>query len=131
MKLALGLMADADCAFDDEPLQLADALALSPLAWPLRYAYPVRQIGPDCQPLEQPAEATYLIACRDRNDRVRILASNAVTIRLLQLIDEGRDSRRCFEIVAAELGSEVERIQRTGLAALDRLHLQDVVVRAT
>src|SRR3546814_5838583 len=28
----------------------------SPLAWPLAYAWPVHRIGPDHQPLEQPAQ---------------------------------------------------------------------------
>ncbi len=129
VKLALELAPDADCAFDDEPLAIDDAIALSPLAWPLRYAYPVPRIGPDFQPAEPSAEPTYLIACRNRQDRARFLASNAVTTRLLQLVDEGGAMRHCLETVAVELGAPAATIERSGLAILNRLHRHDVVVR--
>ena len=130
VRLALDLAADADCTFDDDPVGVDDALALSPLAWPLRYAYPVRRLGPSCQPAEPPAEPTCLIACRDRRDRVRFIAANAVTLRLLQFVAEGRDTRRCLAAIAAELDAPPARIERTGLATLNRLHRSDVVVRA-
>jgi len=129
VQLALGRAADTGVVFDDEPMDLDAKLSLSPLAWPLRYAYPVRRIGPDHQPDEPPAEATYLIACRDRRDRVRIIESNAVTTRLLQLVAEGEDGRGCCAAIAAELGAPLARIEASALAMLNRLHRLDVVIR--
>ena len=129
VEMALDLAPDADCGFDDEPVRPDDALALSPLAWPLRYAYPVREIGADYQPTEPPDGPTWLIGWRDREDRVRFVASNAVTIRLLRLIDDGSTCREAFGIIAKEIDSSREQVARTGLATLNRLHGHDVVVR--
>ena len=129
VEMALDLAPDADCEFDNEPVHLDDALALSPLAWPLRYAYPVRQIGTDYQPTEPPDAPTWLIGWRNREDRVRFLSSNAVTIRLLKLIDDGSACREAFGVIAAEIGASPERVAETGMATLNRLHSHDIVVR--
>ena len=129
VEMALDLAPDADCEFDDEPVDADDNLALSPLAWPLRYAYPVRQIGLDCQPTSPPDTPTWLIGWRNREDRVRFMASNAVTIRLLKLIDEGSANRDAFDAIAAEIDASPERVAETGLATLNRLHGHDIVVR--
>lgn len=129
VEMALDLAPDADCEFDDEPVHADDALALSPLAWPLRYAYPVREIGADYQPTEPPDSPTWLIGWRTREDRVRFMSSNAVTIRLLKLIDDGRTCRDVFGVIAGEIGSPPERVAETGMATLNRLHSHDIVVR--
>ena len=129
VEMALDLAPDADCEFDDEPVQAEDALALSPLAWPLRYAYPVRRIGAGYQPTEPPETPTWLIGWRNRHDRVRFMASNAATIRLLKLIDGGSSAKRAFEVLAEEMDASPERIVETGLATLNRLHGHDIVVR--
>jgi len=128
VRLALDLAPDADCEFDDDPVGPGDRLALSPLAWPLRYAYPVTRIDAEFRPSEPADEPTWLIACRNRHHRIRFTKSNAATTRLLQLV-EGGDNRSAFETLAAELDSAVERIERTGLETLNRLHLEDIVVR--
>ena len=129
VEMALDLAPDADCEFDDEPVHPDDALALSPLAWPLRYAYPVRRIGPEYQPAEPPDAPTWLIGWRDREDRVRFMTSNAVTIRLLKLIDDGRTCGDAFGAIAGEIDATQERVAETGLATLNRLHGHDIVVR--
>ena len=129
VKRSLDFAPDADCDFDDEPVAMDDALDLSPLAWPLRYAYPVQRIGKDFLPAEPPSAITYLVVCRDRHDRVRVVASNAVTGRLLELLAAGNDCRSCFETIARETGLPPARVIRKGLAMLDRLHRQDLIVR--
>ena len=130
VQYTLGLAPDMPSqAFDDEPVASADVLALSSLALPLRYAYPVTEIGPDCQPTAPPEAPTYLIACRNRHDEVRMLASNAATIRLLELIDEGLRTGEAFGRLAVEVDRPREVVERSGLAILNRLHEQDVVVR--
>ena len=60
---------------------------LSPLAWHLAYRYPVHRIGPDYQPQQPGALPTFLVVYRDRDDQVGFLEINAVTKRLLELID--------------------------------------------
>lgn len=129
VRFALDRAPDADCVFDDEPVGIDDALALSPLAWPLHYLYPVESISADLQPVEPAAEPTWLIACRNRHDKVRFTKSNAVTTRLLNLLGEG-DSRAALATLATELNSDPEHVERTGLKTLNRLHRQDIVVRA-
>ena len=129
VEMALDLAPDADCVFDDEPVQPDEALALSPLAWPLRYAYPVREISSDYLPTEPPDTPTWLIGWRNRHDRVRFMASNAATIRLLKLLDDGRPISHAFEELAGEIDASYERVVETGLATLNRLHGHDIVVR--
>ncbi len=129
VEMALDLAPDAGCAFDDEPVHVDDALALSPLAWPLRYAYPVREIGPDYQPGDPPDAPTWLIGWRNREHRVRFMASNATTVRLLKLIDDGYRCRDAFGRIAEEIGAPPERVAETGLTTLNRLHGNDIVVR--
>ena len=128
-KRALDLAPDADCDFDDEPIAMDDAIDLSPLAWPLRYAYPVQRIGADFRPAAPPPDHTYLIVCRNRHDRVRVVSSNAVTIRLLELLRQGNDCRSCFEIIAGETGLSLAPVAQSGLTVLNQLHRQDVIVR--
>ncbi len=57
---------------------------VSPLVWPLSYVFPVHRLGPDYQPAEPPADPTFLLVYRNRADEVRFMASNAVTVHLLQ-----------------------------------------------
>ncbi len=130
VRLVLARAPDADCDFGDTPIGIDDDIALSPLAWPLSYAYPVRRLSVDYQPATAPREPTCLIAYRDRHDEVRFMTTNAVTIRLLALVAEGRNTRDCLATVAQELGSPVENIESHGLATLNRLRRRDIVVPA-
>lgn len=59
---------------------------VSPLAWPLSYQYPVHRLGPDYQPQCAPEQPTFLIVYRNRRDEVAFMESNAVTVRLLELL---------------------------------------------
>ena len=128
VRFALDLAPDAEGVFDDDPIGIDDDLRVSPLAWPLRYAYPVQRIRPDYQPMEPADEPTWLIACRNRHDRVRFTKSNALTTRLLKLIEEN-DNRGALKMLAQEIDAPAERIEHTGLETLNRLHRQDIVVR--
>ena len=129
VKSALALAPDADLPKDDKAIEADDRLAVSPLAWPLRYAYPVRRLGPDFQPATAPPQATHLIAYRDRRHDVRFISSNAATMRLLELLGERESVRGCFEAIAAELDAPLAAIERFGLATLRRLQEHDIVHR--
>lgn len=88
----------------DDPL--SNSWALSPLAWPLAYRFPVHLIGKDFQPPKAPEIPTCLVVYRDREDAVRFLETNPVTHRLLTLLrDEGPiEATDCLAIIARELG---------------------------
>ena len=57
---------------------------VSPLAMCLSYQYPVHKISPRHQPLAP--ELTQLVVYRNREDKVRFMAANAMTLRLLYLL---------------------------------------------
>ncbi len=90
VELALDI-ADVDLS-EPKPADTANVLdsnlAVSPLAWPLAYRYRVHHIGPEFQPDEPGEEPTYLVVYRNHSDDVRFMEINAVTFRLLQLLQE-------------------------------------------
>lgn len=71
---------------------LAGTPVVSPLAWNLNYRFPVHRIGPDHQPAAPDPEPTCLVVYRTRQGQVEFLEINAVTQRLLQLLQEDPDA---------------------------------------
>jgi uncharacterized protein len=71
---------------------LKQHVALSPLAWPLAYQYPVHKIAPAFLPLEAPAQATFLIVYRNKEDEVNFIEITPMTYRLLEMIQEHEKS---------------------------------------
>lgn len=96
---------------------------VSPLAWRLSYRYPVHLIGEHFRPAQVPAEPTFLIVYRDRKDAVRFMTANAVTLRLLQLLEDDRCSGRAALVqIAGELGnSNTDAVLSSGLETLQQL----------
>jgi hypothetical protein len=70
---------------------LQQRLGVSPLSWSLSYQYPVHKISRDYQPASPPATPTFLVVYRNRQDKVRFLEVNALTVRLLQLLNESAE----------------------------------------
>jgi hypothetical protein len=66
---------------------LAGRPLVSPLAWTLAYEWPVQRIGPDAIPDAPGEQPTYLIVNRNRQDEVKFMEVNAVTARLMQLLE--------------------------------------------
>lgn len=62
-------------------------LAVSPLAWPLAYRWPVHRIGPEHRPVAPPPEPTFLVVYRDVGDRVLFLEIGPETARLLDALE--------------------------------------------
>lgn len=85
----------------DQPFE---QLALSPLAWPVSYRFPVHKIGPGYQPAEAPLTPTHLVVYRDRSDRVRFMESNPATHRLIQLIVAEGSVDQVIAALVKELG---------------------------
>lgn len=104
---------------------------LSPLAVPLCYQYDVHRIGPDYQPDKAPEQLTYLLVYRNKEDAVRFMEINAVTARLLQLMQEQDISPgfRLLELIADELDS-VDRdvVLAGGQQALEYLSSVGVIL---
>jgi len=63
-------------------------LAVSPLAWPLAYRWPVHRLGPDHQPAQPPAAPTFLVVYRDAGDTVQFLEIGPETARLLDALEQ-------------------------------------------
>jgi len=104
---------------------------ISPLAWPLSYNYEVHKISEDYIPDEAPAQATHLIVYRDHDDQVRFMEINAVTARLLFLLDEDTavSGRAALEQIAEELQHpDANAVVDSGLATLSELHERGIIL---
>lgn len=104
---------------------------ISPLAWTLAYAYPVQRIGPDFQPAAPGAEPTYLVVYRTRQDEVKFMEINAVTARLMQLIEESPQSSGGALLVqiATELQHpEPQQVLAAGRGILAGLRERDILL---
>jgi len=131
VELALDVAEDeiGDAALERDGDLLDGVPVLSPLAWGLSYSYPVHRISADFQPEQPPAEPTRLIVYRNREDAVKFIETNAVTLRMLELIEDERMSgRELLAAIAAELGRPGDAgVLAAGAETLERLRQLDVV----
>ena len=120
--------------FPEQALMSCSA-TVSPLVWCLTYAYPVHRIGPiflSENTLQVPPEQpTHLIVYRNRQDKVRFMEANAVTLRLVQLIQGSAEGKikDHLEVIAAELQQPLsEGFFNHAQRLLQQLHSLDIVV---
>ncbi len=126
----------ADIDLDAEPVErdgdlLAGRPLVSPLAWPLSYAYPVHRIGPAFRPTEPGDTPTCLIVYRNRDDEVKFMETNPVTLRMLQLLDEvdGRSGEEILRQVAGEMQHpDPDVVVRGGAETLRELRDKDIIL---
>ncbi|MDD1621515.1 MAG: putative DNA-binding domain-containing protein [Methylococcaceae bacterium] len=112
---------------------LGREIALSPLAWPLAYQYPVQRIAPDFLPLMPPEQATYLIVYRDRDDNVHFMQSTAITFRLLQILEQHQSlgGAASLERLATEARHiDPERLFEQGVKTLQDMAEKGIVIPA-
>lgn len=78
---------------------------MSALAWPLSYQYKVHNISSDYIPDSPEAQGCHIVVYRDTDDEVHFLEINAVTARLLFLLNEDRQmtGQSALEQIASEL----------------------------
>lgn len=124
---------DPDGAPGSSPGQalLSGRPALSPLAWPLAYAWPVHRIGPDFQPETPPDAPTLLLVHREAGGRIRFHELNPLTYRLLQRLDEAPalSGRAQLQALAAEAArTDVDDFIREGLAMLSNWRAAGIVL---
>jgi hypothetical protein len=103
---------------------------VSPLVHVLAYNWPVHHIAADYQPEQPLDQPVWLLIYRDAEDDVRFMEINAVTARLLALLDEDgmRSGRAVLEQIATELGAaDPAPIIRFGHETLENLRARDIV----
>lgn len=107
IELALDISSETlPAAVASERDPLTAPLSLSPLAQLLCYQYPVHKISPSFRPSEAPVQPTCLVAYRNSRDEVKFLETNAVTLRLLELL---HDHEMTAEQVLRKLAAELQR----------------------
>lgn len=105
-------------------------VALSPLAWPLVYQYPVQKIGPAFLPLEAPEQPTFLIVYRNKEDDVNFVEITPITYRLLEIVQEYESLlvEDCLKQVAEESNhADPEFIIAGGLQILKALAEKTII----
>ncbi|TWD50402.1 DUF2063 domain-containing protein [Pseudomonas sp. SJZ131] len=121
----------------DQPLPASDAesmlerpLRVSPLAWPLAYAWPVQLLGPNYQPDAAPDQPTLLLVRRAEDWSVKFAELSPLAWRLLQRIGEfpALDGRAHLQGLAQEAGAAgSSEFMENGWALLQQMHAQRVV----
>lgn len=103
---------------------LCSAPVLSPLAWPLAYAWPVHRIRPGHVPAVAPSQPTLLLVRRDAAGGVEFVELSPLTFRLLQRIAEepGLDGQQQLRALAVEAAAaDVEAFVGEGARMLESL----------
>lgn len=120
-----------------EPLRASDVglllerpLQVSPLAWPLAYAWPVQLVGPDYRPEAPPAQPTLLLVRRVEDWSVKFSELSPLAWRLLQRIGEfpplnGREQLEGLAVEAGAAGSQ--DFIDSGAALLRQMHGEGVI----
>ena len=114
----------------DAALLLDRPLQVSPLAWPLAYAWPVQLLGPDFQPDALPDQPTFLLVRRAEDWSVKFSGLSPLAWRLLQRIVEfpeltGGAQLQGVAVEAGQVGSSV--FFEGGLGLLRQMHEEGVV----
>jgi hypothetical protein len=123
-----------ETGFNPEGNLLRSQIVISPLVWVLHYQWPVHQISPEFQP-DSSEQAFFLIVYRNRNDQVRFMESNAVSARLLNIIQEQSEltGTLAIEALSKELEAHGHNIDLTqllehGEQTLNALREKDIIL---
>lgn len=106
---------------------------VSPLAWPLAYAWPVHRIGPDYRPDTPPEAPTLLMLRREADGNVSFHALTPLSFRLLQRLDAepGLSGREQLQALAAEAGAvDAQAFAREGAAMLAHMRAEGTILGA-
>lgn len=107
------------------------APALSPLAWPLAYAWPVHRIGPGFPLDTPPAMPTLLLVQRMDDGSVRFSELSPLAYRLLARIEgmPALDGRAQLQALAVEAGADdVDAFVAQGAAMLEQFRRDGVLL---
>ena len=127
----LKLYLDLDDEVVPESVEAAsplDAILMkSPLVHVLAYQWPVHEITEDDQPEAQPHTPTYLLAFRDRLNRVQFLKSNRFTCELVDALTKPRLAREALASVSHS-NQHIHSENVSTIDALNNLIERDVLV---
>ncbi|MEJ2087986.1 MAG: putative DNA-binding domain-containing protein [Gammaproteobacteria bacterium] len=117
--------------FDATGDLLANPVVVSPLIWCLAYRWPVHEIGPGHQPRALPEATTELIVYRRRDDSVRFMVVNPVTLALVERLKTGVAGAQALQAMADELsGLDSKVVYEQGIATMERLRDAEVLLGA-
>ena len=104
---------------------------VSPLVWSLVYQFPVHLIGEDFQPQQPGEQPTYLMVYRNRKDKVEFMEANAVTARLLEVLqlDQITSGQEALQQLAEELKHpQPQQVIASGFDILQQLASVDIIL---
>jgi len=107
--------------------------ALNPALFLLTYSYAVQRIGPQYKPSAAQQETTRILAFRDLDFEVRFVVLNAVSARLLALLQTGKiTGEKALQLVSNELKHpNPEAVLAGGLEILQDLRRQQAILGAS
>jgi hypothetical protein len=120
-----------DIAHDPEGDVIQGRPAVSPLAWPLGYRYPVHRIRHDFQPDAPPALPSFLLVARNRADEVAFMETTALSLRLLEQLkaNPGLTGLMAVTAIAAAFeGPDRDTATAAGLDTLRAFRARDVLL---
>ncbi|GHA75260.1 DNA-binding domain-containing protein [Cognatilysobacter bugurensis] len=126
----------SEARIDDVPHESAGDLldgrpALSPLAWPLAYVWPVHRIGPGCTFDAPPPMPTLLLVQRAADGSVTFSELSPLAYRLLARIEEfpRLEGRAQLRALAGEAGvGDADVFVANGAAMLDQFRRDGVLL---
>lgn len=116
--------------FDPNGDLLTGTPVISPLAWMLSYHFPVHQISPTFQPQTPCKDPIHLIVYRDEDFAVHFMEVNAVTARLMQLLNNTHEScQYLLQQIATELNHPTpEIVIQGGLEIIKNLQAHQIIL---
>lgn len=107
---------------------LSEQPVFTPTMQLLHYDYAVHKISPRNKPEQK--QSTYLLVYRNNEDLVKFIELNAVTFRLLTLLQQNKNtSEQALTLLANELAQPFpETVINFGLETLEKLRSQGVIL---
>jgi uncharacterized protein len=129
IELAIASASTLTPAFVAEGDLLQGIPILAPALAVLAYDYPVQRISVRFKPREALPEPVHLLVFRNQQDEVRFVEMNAMTARLLQLLQSGElTGLAALQQLGLEMGhDDFASLIRFGGPLLDELREQDVL----
>jgi hypothetical protein len=118
-------------AVDPEGDLIAGVPQVSPLAQVCSFSFPVHEISADNQPKSPPETPTHLLAYRNRDQKVRVMRLNAVSVLLLARLQENENSsgEAVLHAIAGEIGhADPQVVIAHGRELLEDWRARDIVL---
>ncbi len=112
-----------------EPDWLEEKPVVSSVSHILAYDYPVHLISKDFSPTEEEKQATFLVVYRDKDDNIGFMELNAVSYRLLSLINGELTGKVIIDTIAEELHrDDVENLYPMALELFDSFSQKNILL---